>query len=75
MEDYERALDYYQQALRVLERVLEKMHPDTLDTITNTANTYSDALKDYAKVEEMYRFALDGYEKSLGKDQEWTKEC
>ena len=33
MKDYEGALDYYQQALRVQEKVLGKTHPDTLKQI------------------------------------------
>ena len=41
----------------------------------NTANTYSDGLKDYAKADEMYRCALDGYERSLGKGHKDTKRC
>ena len=32
-------------------------------------------MKDFPKTEEMYRIALDGYEKSLGKDHEETKRC
>ena len=39
------------------------------------ALTYVDGLKDFAKAEEMYRVALDGYERSLGKDHEYTKSC
>ena len=37
MEDYEETLDYYQQALRVQEKVLGKTHPSTLITIMNMA--------------------------------------
>ena len=75
MEDYEGALDYYQQARRVQEKILGKTHPDTLDTIYNMALTYGDGLGDRVKEEEMYRQALDGYERSLGKDAENTKNC
>eukprot|EP00518_Triparma_eleuthera_P017650 CAMPEP_0197550956 /NCGR_PEP_ID=MMETSP1320-20131121/4373_1 /TAXON_ID=91990 /ORGANISM="Bolidomonas sp., Strain RCC2347" /LENGTH=44 /DNA_ID= /DNA_START= /DNA_END= /DNA_ORIENTATION= len=32
-------------------------------------------LKDFVKAEEMYRLALDGYEKSLGNKHEDTKRC
>ena len=32
-------------------------------------------MKDFTKAEEMYRLALDGYEKSLRKDHEDTKQC
>ena len=75
MRDYKGALDYYQQALRVQEKVLGKTHPDTLNTIMNMANTYCEGLKDFTKAEEMYRLALDGHERSFGKDHEYTKEC
>ena len=75
MEDYEGALGYYQQARRVQEKILGKTHPDTLDTIYNMALTYGDGLGDRVKEEEMYRQALDGYERSLGKQDERTKTC
>mmetsp|Transcript_14880 Transcript_14880/g.29649 ORF Transcript_14880/g.29649 Transcript_14880/m.29649 type:complete len:85 (-) Transcript_14880:51-305(-) len=41
----------------------------------NMAKTYRDGLTDYVKAEEMYRQALDGREKSLGKEHEHTKGC
>ena len=62
-------------ALRVKEQVLGKTHPDTLDTIYNMANTYCDGMKDFTKAEEMFRQALDGRERSLGKEHESTKRC
>ena len=73
MEDYEEAFDYFHQALRADEKVLEETHPDTLSAIVNMASTYQQGVKDFAKAEELYRFALDGFEKSLGKDHEETK--
>ena len=75
MEDYKGALNYYQQALRVQEKVLGKTHPDTLRTILNVAITYEDGLKNFEKSEEMYRLALYGNEKSLGRDHENAKRC
>ena len=51
-----------------------KTHPSTLMTIENMANAYTNA-KDFTKVEDMYRLALDGYEKSLGKGHQRTKDC
>ena len=45
-KDYEGALGYYQQAIRVQEKVLGKTHPDTHTIIMNTATTYMDGLKD-----------------------------
>ena len=32
-------------------------------------------MKDFAKAEDMFRLALNGYEKSLGKDHEGAKRC
>ena len=75
MEDYERALDYCQQALRGYEKVLGKTHPETLMTVTNIGSMFMDGLKDFSKGEEMTRLALNGYEKSLGKDYNDTKAC
>ena len=75
MKDYEGELGYYQQALRVQEKVLGKTHPSTLMTTMNMSITYKDGLKDFMKAEEMNRQALDGYEKSLGKQHKNTKNC
>ena len=75
MRDYVGALDYYQQALRVQEKVLGKTYPETLTTIMNMAIVYRDVAKDFAKAEEMYMIALNGREKSLWKDHEDTKMC
>eukprot|EP00518_Triparma_eleuthera_P016242 CAMPEP_0197558154 /NCGR_PEP_ID=MMETSP1320-20131121/18564_1 /TAXON_ID=91990 /ORGANISM="Bolidomonas sp., Strain RCC2347" /LENGTH=62 /DNA_ID=CAMNT_0043119435 /DNA_START=1 /DNA_END=186 /DNA_ORIENTATION=- len=62
MEDYEGALDYFQQVSRGKEKVLGKTHPSTLNTIMNMATAYTVGLKDFVKAEVMYRQALDGYE-------------
>ena len=74
-KDYEGALDYFQEELRVLEKVVGKNYPDTLLTIMNIAAVFMDGLRDLTKEEEMSRLALDGYKKSLGKDHEGTKKC
>ena len=52
-----------------------KTHPSTLDTIMNMASTYMEGLKNFAKAEKMYRQALDGFERSLGKEHDKTKRC
>ena len=39
------------------------------------ASVYIEGWRVFIKVEEMYRLALDGCEKSLGKDHEETKRC
>ena len=75
LEDHKVALDYYQQAHMMGEKVMGKTHPDTLRTIMYMANTYAGGLKDFTKAEEMNRLALDGYEKSLGRDHDDTKRC
>ena len=75
MEDNQWSLSYFQQALRVQEKVQGKTHPDTPSTIMNMAVTYKAGLKDFTKAEEMYRLALDGKESSLGKGHEDTKRC
>ena len=41
----------------------------------NMANAYQVGLKNSTKAEEMYRQALDGHEKSLGKDHDHVKNC
>eukprot|EP00518_Triparma_eleuthera_P007253 CAMPEP_0182487048 /NCGR_PEP_ID=MMETSP1319-20130603/47705_1 /TAXON_ID=172717 /ORGANISM="Bolidomonas pacifica, Strain RCC208" /LENGTH=132 /DNA_ID=CAMNT_0024689157 /DNA_START=427 /DNA_END=825 /DNA_ORIENTATION=+ len=73
MKDYEGALGYY--TLWVGEKVQGKTHPDTLNTIMNMAITYEEGLEDFPKAEEMFRLALDGYERSLGKVHKGTKNC
>ena len=67
LKDHEGGLDYYQQALRRKEKVLGKNHPDTLMTTMNIGWMCMEGTKDFIKAEEMFRLALDGQEKSLGK--------
>ena len=43
--------------------------------LINIATVYMDGLKDFSKGEETTRLALDGYERSLGKDHAHTKRC
>ena len=74
MKDYEKALEYYERALKGKEKTLGKTHPNTLSTVYNIAIVYNDGLKDYEKAEEFYRRALEGYEAQLGKDHEYTKD-
>ena len=74
IEDFEWSLNYFKQALGVKKKVLRKTHPDTLTTIMIMAVAYMDGTKDFTKAEEMFRLALDGREKSLGKDHERTQE-
>eukprot|EP00518_Triparma_eleuthera_P000937 CAMPEP_0182460840 /NCGR_PEP_ID=MMETSP1319-20130603/5592_1 /TAXON_ID=172717 /ORGANISM="Bolidomonas pacifica, Strain RCC208" /LENGTH=41 /DNA_ID= /DNA_START= /DNA_END= /DNA_ORIENTATION= len=39
----------------------------------NMGLTYEAGLKDFVKAEQMYTQALDGYQRSLGKQHEQTK--
>ena len=64
-----------QQELKGFEKDMGKTHPQTLMTTMDTASLKMDGTKDFAKAEEMYRRALDGHEKSLGKDDGETKKC
>ena len=73
IKEYEKELDYYQQALSVKQEVLGKTRPSTLKTIMIMATAYKDRLKDFTKAEGMYRLSLDGHEKWLGKTYEDTK--
>ena len=66
---------YLKQVPRGEERVLGKTHPDALATIMNMATVYMEGSKVFTKAEELYRQALDGYEKSLEKDHKDTKKC
>ena len=75
MEEYGEELDYYQLSLRGKDKVFGKTHPDALTTIMNIDAVYTDGFKDITKAEEMYRLALDGHEKSLGKDHDRMKMC
>ena len=75
LKDYEKALEYYERALKGNEKMLGKMHPETLMTVMNIANVYNDGLKDYGKAEELYQRVLEGNEAQLGKDHERTKRC
>ena len=52
-----------------------KTHLETLLTTMNMASTYTGGSKYFTKVEDTFRHALDGYEKSPGKDHELTKTC
>ena len=72
LKDYEKALEYYERALKGKEKTLGKTHPDTLTAVMNIANVYDDVLKDHGKAEELYRRALEGCEAQLGKNHKVT---
>ena len=70
-----RALDFKQSVLSLKEKVLGKTHYSTVATIEGMARVHMDGLKVFTKAEEMYRLALDRYEKTMGKDHFVTKRC
>ena len=64
---YQKALEWYQKALAICERVLGKEHPDTATTYNNIANVYKNQ-DNYEKAIELYEKALAICEKVLGKE-------
>ena len=69
--NYEKALEYYGNALELLERVLGSDHPDTATTYNNMAGVYQ-AQGDYEKALEYYDKALDVIGRVLGSDHPYT---
>ena len=63
--DYPKALEWYQKALEIREKVLGKDHPSTGTTYNNIAGVY-DSQGDYPKALEWYQKALNILEKRLG---------
>jgi Tetratricopeptide repeat len=55
----------------MIERVLGRDHPSTLDTVNNLGNLYNDQDK-LKEADEMYRRVLNGYERALGPDHTST---
>ena len=51
-----------------------KTHPDTLHTIEGMAIVYNNT-ENFTNAEELFRLALDGLEKSLGKVHKDTWTC
>ena len=65
--DYLRALEGYQKALAIVEKVLGKEHPSTATTYNNIARVYDD-MGDYPQALAFYEKALEIKEKVLGKE-------
>ena len=70
--DYVKALEYYEKALAISERVLGKEHPDTAATYNNIAVVYR-AQGDYAKALEYYRKANAVFLSVLGEEHPYTQ--
>ena len=65
--NHPKALEFYTKALVIIEKALDKDHPDTAASYNNIGSVYSD-MGDYPKALEFYTKALDIQEKVLGKD-------
>jgi tetratricopeptide (TPR) repeat protein len=65
--EYDAALDYFENALEIVERVLGKKHPDTATTYNNIANVY-DSKGEYNEALEWHKKALAIREQVLGKE-------
>jgi tetratricopeptide (TPR) repeat protein len=63
---YENALIWYWEALKIREAVLDKDHPDVARTYNNLGLVYY-RQEDYAKALELYQKALEIYEKAIDK--------
>ena len=68
---YQEALEYYEKALEIREKVLGKEHPDTAATYNNIAGVYQDQ-GNYGEALEYYRKALEIKEKVLGREHPYT---
>ena len=71
--DYEKALEYYDKALKVRERVLGSGHPSTATTYNNMAGVYQ-AQGDYEKALEYYEKALTVFMAKLGANHPYTQD-
>jgi tetratricopeptide (TPR) repeat protein len=68
----EKAIELFQQALRIYESTVGRMHRDAAAAIINMSTAYG-KLGDFARAEELGLEAEDIYTKTLGKDHEDTK--
>ena len=71
--DVEKALEYYERALKGYEKTLGKAYPSTLGTVMNIAIVYYQGLQDYDNAFEMFDKAGKGSEAQFGKDHAVTK--
>ena len=65
--NYEKALEWYEKALAIREKVLGEEHPDTASTYNNMATTFEKQHK-YEKALDLYEKALAIREKVLGEE-------
>ena len=71
-EEYEEAKEVYERCLLGQMKVLEEDHKDTLETLNNLGEVYSEGLKNYEKALEYYERALKGCERVSGKNHPLT---
>ena len=71
MGEYGRALDFYNKALAIKEKVLGTEHPSTATTYHNLAILY-DKMGDCANAREYAEKALAVFESRLGADHPYT---
>ena len=69
-----KAIELFEQALRIYERTVGRMHPDEADAILCMSTSYYN-LGELEKAEELGREAVAIREKTLGQDHEETKEA
>ncbi|MDR2579425.1 MAG: tetratricopeptide repeat protein [Fibromonadaceae bacterium] len=65
--NYDRALEWYYNALEISEKILGKEHPNIATTYNNMALVFNDR-GDYDKALEYYDYALAIFEKVLGRE-------
>ena len=63
--DYEKAMEFYQKAIKISEQVLGEQHPNTVSTYNNLGGVYQ-AQGDYEKAMEFYQKAMEIKEQVLG---------
>ena len=68
----EKAIELFQQALRIYESTVGRMHRHAAEAIFNMSTAYYN-MGDFARAEELGLEAEDIYTKTLGKDHEETK--
>ncbi|GMH87819.1 hypothetical protein TL16_g10971 [Triparma laevis f. inornata] len=72
LENYEKALEYFEKALKGKEKKIGKVHPETLRTVMSMGAICMN-LRDFGEAKELFKRALEGYEAQLGKDHGDTK--
>ncbi len=71
---YKKAIELYEQALRIYERTVGRMHPDAARAIFNMSTAYGN-LGELVKAEKLGRELVAIREETLGQDHEETKEA